>query len=240
MEKKQPEAILFDLGSTLLHDSLSGPLGSRLRSRLEKELFAPFVERDFDLPNAMVDALDVVYRDGLEEFHVKRWLESHLGQSGLNSAKSPESLERIIRSKVLAYSPPAGSRRVLRELIRRGMPMGVVSNSIFSGDLLKSDLREHSVLEAFKFVISSAEFGLREPHPAIFKAAVKELNVSSSETWYVGDLWENDVIGSSGAGLAPVWLNDHAAVPSVSVSHIRVKNWIELGEILGVSTSTSL
>ena len=88
--------------------------------------------------------------------------------------------------------------------------MGVVSNSIFSSDLLRQDIERFSVLEAFQFIISSAEFGLRKPHPDIFKAAVKKLDTNPSKTWYVGDLWENDVMGSSRAGLVPVWLNASA------------------------------
>lgn len=114
------------------------------------------------------------------------------------------------------------------------MPMAVVSNSIFSSDLLWNDIRRLSVPEAFRFVISSAEFGYRKPHTAIFEHAVERLGSRPSETWYVGDLWENDVVGSTNAGLIPVWLNAKEAAPSVSISHIRVKNWTELGEVLQI------
>ncbi|OUV67212.1 MAG: hypothetical protein CBC93_06200 [Gammaproteobacteria bacterium TMED133] len=233
-EVQRPEAILFDLGSTLLCDSCSGPLNTRLRSLLEKETFAPFVEKELDLPTAIADAVEAVYRDGMEEFHVKKWLESSELLRGLNPSESPEAIERLIRSKVLSYSPPEDARRVLGEFIQLGIPMGVVSNSIFSSDLLRSDLAEHSILDAFRFVISSAEFGMRKPHSSIFEYAVEKLNVAAEATWYVGDLWENDVIGSHGAGLIPMWLNDSVSSSGVSVSHLRVRNWTELGEILGV------
>jgi FMN phosphatase YigB (HAD superfamily) len=143
-------------------------------------------------------------------------------------------LEAVIRSTILSYSPPEDASRVLRELIRLEIPMGVVSNSIFSSDLLKSDIERLSVPEAFQFVISSAEFGFRKPHPAIFEDGVRKLGSTSAATWYVGDLWENDVMGSGGAGLIPVWLNASASPPDVSVPHLRVKNWTELGELLGV------
>lgn len=52
----------------------------------------------------------------------------------------------------------------------------------------------------------------------------------------MGDLWENDVAGSTNAGLIPVWLNAKEAAPSVSISHIRVKNWTELGEVLQIGS----
>lgn len=234
IETKQPEAILFDLGSTLLHDGLSGGLNMRTRSLLKCETFAPFVSVNFDLPGALADAMEAVYRNGLEEFHVRKWLEAHLDPNVANPDGTPEALEGVIRSTILSYSPPEDTSRVLRDLIRLDIPMGVVSNSIFSSDLLKNDIGEFSVPEAFQFVISSAEFGFRKPHPAIFEHAVRELGSTNSKTWYVGDLWENDVVGSSGAGLVPVWLNASASSPDVSIPHLRVENWTELGKLLRI------
>ena len=234
IETKRPEAILFDLGSTLLYDSMSGGLNTRVRALLKRETFDPFVNEGFDLPIALADAMDAMYRDGLEEFHVRKWLETHVHQSSSSSGGSPDELERLIRSTIISYSPPDDASRVLRELLQLGMPMGVVSNSIFSADLLRNDLQELSVLEAFRFVVSSAEFGFRKPHPAIFEEAVKKLDATPSTTWYVGDLWENDVMGATGAGLIPLWLNGEAVAPDVSVPHLRARNWAELGELVGV------
>ena len=298
---KRPEAILFDLGGTLLHDSISGGLSGRIRSRLASEAFTPFVEEGLNLPEALAEAMDATYRDGLtrmshyrsesditqsstarrntgtgegiagratlqgvdpaspaprrkahtsartsfarhefretcglKEFHVKKWLEAHHHSGGSDSSGSPEELERLIRSAIISYSPPEDASRVLRELLRLGIPMGVVSNSIFSSDLLRSDLQEHSVVEAFRFVVSSAEFGLRKPHPAIFEQAVDKLKARPAATWYVGDLWENDVVGSSRAGLLPVWLNADESPPPAFIPHLRARNWAELGKLLGL------
>ena len=234
IEIKQPEAILFDLGSTLLKDSLSGGLNSRVRSLLNSETFAPFVEEGFDLPVALADAMETVYREGLEEFHVRKWLEDHIYPCSSDSSGSPEALEQFIRSTIISYSPPEDASRVLQGLLQMGIPMCVVSNSIFSSDLLRNDLEGLSIIQAFRFVVSSAEFGFRKPHPSIFLDAVNKLNATPSTTWYVGDLWVNDVLGSTEAGLIPVWLNSHADTPDVSVHHLRVKNWTELGKLVGV------
>ncbi len=233
---KRPEGILFDLGGTLLHDRISGDLGARMRSRLDRHAFVPFVGEDLNLPQALADAMDATCRDGLREFHVKKWLEDHLptGSDLEGSEGSPENLERFIRSEIIDYAPPSDARRVLRELLDLKIPLGVVSNSIFSSDLLRSDLRELSLVEAFRFVLSSAEFGLRKPHPAIFRDAVEKLGSNPAETWYVGDLWENDVVGSSRAGLLPVWLKAKATAPPAYIPHLRAGNWAELGKLLGL------
>ena len=234
IETKRPEAILFDLGGTLLHDNISGGLSGRIRSRLASEAFTPFVEEGLNLLEALAEAMDATYRDGLKEFHVKKWLEAHHHSGGSDLSGSTEGLERLIRSAIISYSPPEDASRVLRELLRLGIPMGVVSNSIFSSDLLRSDLQELSVVEAFRFVVSSAEFGLRKPHPAIFEQAVDKLKARPAATWYVGDLWENDVVGSSRAGLLPVWLNADESPPPAFIPHLRARNWAELGKLLGL------
>ncbi len=239
---ERPEAILFDLGGTLLHDRISGDLGARMRSRLERQAFVPFVGEDLNLPQALADARDAAYQDGLREFHVKKWLEDHLpaGSDPEGAERSPKNLERFIRSEIIDYAPPENARRVLRELHDLELPMGVVSNSIFSSDLLLSDIRELSLVEAFRFVVSSAEFGLRKPHPAIFRDAVEKLGSNPAATWYVGDLWENDVAGASRAGLIPVWLNaDVTAPPPASIPHLRAGNWAELGKLLGEKGSNA-
>ena len=233
-EITKPEAILFDLGSTLLKDRMSGGLNDRVRAHLDAEAFAPFVKQGFDLPRALADAMDQMYKAGLEEFHVKAWLSENLLGELSDPAGSPEALEKDIRSSIIHYSPPEDSVRVLRELMRMEIPMAVVSNTIFSAELLRHDLKEHSVLEAFQFVLSSAEFGMRKPHPSIFLNAVRQIGSQPASTWYVGDLWLNDVMGSTDAGLVPVWLNANAETPVNPVPHNRVRNWTELGGLLGV------
>ncbi|MBH52988.1 MAG: hypothetical protein CMI18_01430 [Opitutaceae bacterium] len=233
-EIKKPEAILFDLGSTLLKDSFSGGLNDRVRAHLSPEIFTPYVKEGFQLPNALADTMDRIYHAGMEEFHVKSWLSENLldGITDLNG--SPETLEKHIRLSIIHYSSPEDSVRVLRDLTKMEIPMAVVSNTIFSAELLRNNLEEHFVLDAFQFVVSSAEFGMRKPHPSIFLDACKQLGSEPAKTWYVGDLWVNDVIGSTAAGLVPVWLNATAETPSDSVAHLRVRNWTELGKLLGV------
>lgn len=233
-ETEKPKALLFDLGSTLLKDSLSGGLNDRVRAYLSPETFGPYVKEGFHLPNALADAMDRMYHAGMGEFHLKSWLSENLIGGITNANVSAEALEKHIRSSIIQYSPLEGSLRVLQELMKIDMPMAVVSNTIFSAELLRHNLEEHSVLEAFQFVMSSAEFGMRKPHPSIFLNACEQLGSEPAATWYVGDLWVNDVTGSTAAGLVAVWLNATAETPFDSVAHHRVRTWTELGELLGL------
>ena len=235
LKPQRPEAILFDLGGTLLKDSFSGGLGDRMRALRECEPARPYLEADPELPTALAKDMRAIYEAGLEEFHLKGWLESRLSNGPAGASGSVAELERLIRKSVISYSPPDDATRVLRALQKLNIPMAVVSNSIFSSALLRSDIEELSVLEAFQFVVSSAEFGLRKPHAAIFEDAVKRLGSPATGTWYVGDTWEADVVGSSGAGLVSVWLTGRDTPPPASIPHIRAKNWAEFGNLLDLS-----
>ena len=100
---ERPKAILFDLGSTLLKDSLSGNLKDRVQAQLMGEVFRPYVEKGFDLPSALENAVESLYLSGLKEFHVKSWLKENLLTGNSDPAGSPEVLEGVIRSRIISY-----------------------------------------------------------------------------------------------------------------------------------------
>lgn len=93
---------------------------------------------------------------------------------------------------------------VLRALEREGIRRGVVSNW---------DHRLHVLLEGlglkgwFEFVLTSAEAGWRKPHPHIFAQAIERLGLPASRVAYVGDSYDDDVVGAQEAGLTPFLLD---------------------------------
>jgi len=88
-----------------------------------------------------------------------------------------------------------------------GVPAGVVSNW---GQPVARHAGGARDPGAFRFVITSAEFGAEKPHPSIFLEAVQRLPARSREVLFVGDLLVEDVHGSRGAGLRPVLIDRSA------------------------------
>lgn len=92
----------------------------------------------------------------------------------------------------------------LHALERRNVRLGVVSNW---------DSRLHSVLDGlglgphFRFVLTSAEFGVEKPEPTIFVEAVRRLGLPAPHVLHVGDLYRDDVMGPRAAGLQGVLLD---------------------------------
>ncbi|MFP4931785.1 HAD family hydrolase [Staphylococcus coagulans] len=59
--------------------------------------------------------------------------------------------------------------------------------------------------ESHQFI--SAEFGLSKPELGVFKVVEQELVVDPHEIYYIGDHFDNDVIGAIDAGWHSIWFN---------------------------------
>ena len=117
-------------------------------------------------------------------------------------------LERHVAHITAMTKPWPGLRPTLRALIEQhGLPLGVITNG--PPDQQREKLRVLAVESYFEpaAIIVSGEYDYAKPNPRIFRAALTALRVSPAEALYVGDAWENDVIGGLGAGLDVAWFN---------------------------------
>jgi putative hydrolase of the HAD superfamily len=53
--------------------------------------------------------------------------------------------------------------------------------------------------------MSSADYGIRKPHPLIFQTAAAIMDLDANEVWYAGNSIEHDVAGCRNAGMTPVY-----------------------------------
>lgn len=87
---------------------------------------------------------------------------------------------------------------VLRELKKRGLLIGVVSN----WDLRLSKLLNNLGLNAYlDFFVSSSLCGATKPHPKIFEHALRLAQVQAHEALHVGDTYEEDFAGAKSIGI---------------------------------------
>jgi putative hydrolase of the HAD superfamily len=90
---------------------------------------------------------------------------------------------------------------VLDELRRRGLVVAVCSNWTWD---LQDALDQAGLGSAADVVVTSAQAGVRKPHPRIFALTVERCGVDPGEAVFVGDTWYPDVEGARAAGLLPV------------------------------------
>jgi putative hydrolase of the HAD superfamily len=76
----------------------------------------------------------------------------------------------------------------IQELGGNGIKLAVLSNTI---EPHAKPIRESGILEPFDYVFNSHEVGLRKPDPAIYKYALKVIEVKPQNTLFVDDDPEN-------------------------------------------------
>lgn len=102
---------------------------------------------------------------------------------------------------------------LLKELTKLGIEIGMITNGPTEHQRMKIQqlgLDEH-FLENRIFI--SDQVGKAKPNPDIFKVAAREINLPPEELLYVGDSWENDVVGPMKAGWNAVWFNHRGRHP---------------------------
>lgn len=97
---------------------------------------------------------------------------------------------------------------VLAEIARRGIRIGLISNS----HRCLASFQEHFELAAFiSAAVSSSQHGYLKPHPSIFQAALHLLGVPAGDAVMVGDSVGQDIAGARRVGMRAVLVRRGAA-----------------------------
>jgi putative hydrolase of the HAD superfamily len=92
----------------------------------------------------------------------------------------------------------------LTVLAERGLRLGLISNTHRSLTSFQSHFELERLISA---AISSSEHGFMKPHPSIFEAGLKLLDVASHEAMMVGDSLKQDIEGARRVGMTAVLVN---------------------------------
>jgi putative hydrolase of the HAD superfamily len=201
-------AVLFDWGSTLMDFVWDDQLveeghraGLRAIGRDDPDELARlsgyFRERYLPLLHAPGTVEEVEYPGLVRELLAAFDIE----------VSDPE-LNRYLGAEHRAWDPAmqvgATSVALLESLRGRGLKTGLVSNATDPGWLLRADLERQGLAQLLDAVVFSSELGKRKPHPAIYEAALSDLDVAPDRALFVGDRLVEDVQGPAELGMATV------------------------------------
>lgn len=201
------DAVLFDWGDTLMawvwDDALlaAGHHAGLHALALDKrpdaaELTAHFRERY--LPSILEQSLEEIEYPGL----VREVLRD------FEIAVNDEQLDAFLLAEHIAWGPArqvGGATHALLDALRdRGLKLGLVSNAIDPGWLLRRDIAEQGLTERLDVAVFSSEVGKRKPHPAIFETALEALGADPARAVFVGDRLYEDVRGARELGMTTV------------------------------------
>ncbi|MER0122342.1 HAD family hydrolase [Streptococcus sp. ZJ93] len=85
--------------------------------------------------------------------------------------------------------------------------LGIITNGPHLHQLRKLQSLEMTNWISEYVTIISGQVGVTKPSKEIFDLMVKKMQLSPEEMWYLGDSFENDVVGAKRAGWQAIWLN---------------------------------
>jgi len=83
--------------------------------------------------------------------------------------------------------------------------LGIVSNG--TRRIQSQKLANMALTDRFSAIVFSEDTGQTKPHPDIFLAACRTLQVEPQTCWYIGDRLQTDAEASQTVGMTRVWLN---------------------------------
>jgi FMN phosphatase YigB (HAD superfamily) len=191
------KAVFFDVGNTLLF-----PNRERMLQALHaRQVFPPEelmreveqqTKREFD---ALLESHAAVDHGFWHIYYTRLLKELGIPEDGICS-------DLVARTRVSANWCDIRPR-TREALLRLGekFRLGVISNA----DGKIAEILDHcGIADCFETITDSGIVGKEKPHPAIFRAAMKSLNVKAAESLYTGDVYSVDYVGATGVGMQSV------------------------------------
>ncbi len=229
----RPDAVLFDLWGTLINSVEFDPRkGHEAVLAVFDNPRGASLEDVMDLGRRVVTATVPREEESALEYTQAALLTMVADAFDLRPRVGLLESEWIFWRAALHVSLVDGVTELLRGLESLGFPMAVISNSSFAGPTLERELEVQGIRRHFRFVISSADYGVRKPDPLIFEVALRRLGLAADKAWFAGDHVGYDIIGASGAGMVPVAFNPRSPVPDSVGEHAVITAWSQLAELI--------
>lgn len=213
------EAVLFDLGSTLLFFDgdwldvlpqadralLAGlqqagmPVDENFSHAFRQAMLAYFRERELEFVEYTTLS---ILRNTLVEFGISNTSEAVLRQV-------LAAFHTVTQSHWQLEVDALPTLGILRD---RGYRLGLVSNAGDDADVQKL-IDKSGVRDFFQVILTSAAEGIRKPNPVIFQRALQQLKVNPERAVMVGDMLGADILGARNAGIFGIWITRRADNP---------------------------
>lgn len=130
-----------------------------------------------------------------------------------------------------------GVIEVLEFFKERNYLMYVMSNTIYSVNVIKRYLMEYGILDYFTDIFTSSDFGYRKPsqkyYNYVFNIIQSKTNIEKNEVFFVGNDFTKDVIGSKIFGFEPFWISSDKNYISDNIINVtRLENLIQFKEYI--------
>lgn len=149
-------------------------------------------------------------RDQESKFEAYRGYGLRILRDAAGSVTPEQALNMLAKAFSIGFNfrNYPDSLPTLQGIQERGLPMGLISNI---GEDIDSYLNKAGFDGFFQYKVTSFEAGYDKPNPEIFLLALQKAGVKADEALYVGDQYDQDVIGARAAGIKPILIDRDGA-----------------------------
>ena len=227
MSKRQIEAVIFDLGETLLN------FGRVDRTVLFEEALRCSYDylKELSQPVGSFRMYRFFHKWGIRWHLLRSWITGDDFDSlellkgygrkrnfNLDEAQWEELNWRWYQGLSEVGQVEPGTANALKELGGMGLKVGLLSNTFVHKTCLERHLEHKGLLRFLPERFYSYDFHYRKPDVRIFQEVAQKMDIAAERTIYVGDRVDNDVKGSMVAGMLPVlkkaYTNENAKIPA--------------------------
>jgi putative hydrolase of the HAD superfamily len=128
--------------------------------------------------------------------------------------------------------PIPNSLTVLSALRAKGYKIGLISNTMFSGESHKADIKRFGMEDCFDSTLFSADLNEWKPTVAPFRRILHDLEVDAGQAVFIGDDPAADVIGGKQAGMKAIYFvsSNRFSVPDGASPDATIHSLLELEE----------
>ena len=238
-------AVIFDLGGTLIE--YAGPYTAwpDLETPGFQAAYEHLQQKGVSLPAF------ALFREAGFALLPQRWRQATLGEQNfrlvdlLTAVLQDHDLHQtnpdwLIEAAELYQSAICGQAQlfadapmVLDYVKRQGYKIGLLSNTMFTGEAHINDLRRFGLIDYFDAMLFSADVGKWKPTAAPFLHVAETLGVAPETAVYIGDDPGSDIVGGQRAGMRTIHVqsSQRFAHPDGVEPDARVKT---LGEVTAV------
>jgi putative hydrolase of the HAD superfamily len=228
-----PKAIFFDFGNTVFHETGFYPdIGNQYLLSLSKNAYNVTIDDINECKKEFDETIQKMKHLSNIEHSWVSYTKILFEKLGIN-VKTNKRVEIEYWRRCEEGYIPKDFITFLKYIKKRKIKSGILSNNIFSGSAIISELKKNRIQKYFDLVMTSADYGIRKPLSLFFELARDKLKLKSEEVWFIGDKLDKDYNPSKSIGMIP-FLYVGAVCDENEQQEVKNKfsNWSEIIELI--------
>lgn len=213
MTEKKIQAVLFDIGETLLNFGKVDAIalfkeGGKLAHNYLQKLNQPVGT----LPAFLFKHLWTIRMFSIRSYITKKDFDSLAVLKKMEQKNGAKLSEQQWEEFGWCWYEPLSKfaksepdiKQTLGKLKNAGIKLGILSNTFINATTLERHLAQFGILDFLTTKVYSYQYGFRKPDSRIFVEAAKKMGLEPAQVLFVGDRVDLDVAGAKAANMPVV------------------------------------